>query len=370
MLYLINIYIIVTYIYLYLLKMNVINLCEDLIKVPETLLTYKNNLLICKDLDNLINYENIKKICYITESDIDQKESIKTNFTITNIEKFYETNYKMIFLTDIEYLKTEDLTFIIAGYHSTTCNINRILCYKYGKIIQSTIDLHTKDDLKFLELAHKKNYITRLNVYYQMHNIYRVLDKVETEYCIKYRSDEYFYDMDEFINIMKTNRKLIMTNLFFVGRDYYISDHLFGTNTIDFKRMINNLKDILERKIIVNPIFLYQTEKIFGISYIVNKYSNSQLINNQKEISLDNFYIYPCSRFTDYLVTTMTQPTSIIVNRYDKSGNNVIQRRYRVYIKKNTGYTDVNKNEGEQLDIINRIRNNIMTYEKIEDVKF
>ena len=40
--------------------MNVINLCEDLIKVPENLLSYGNNLLICKDLDNLVNYENIK----------------------------------------------------------------------------------------------------------------------------------------------------------------------------------------------------------------------------------------------------------------------------------------------------------------------
>jgi hypothetical protein len=176
--------------------------------------------------------------------------------------------------------------------------------------------------------------------------------------------------MDEFISIMKTNRKLIMTNLFFMGKDYYISDHLFGTNTIDFKLMINNLKDILERKITVDSIFLAQTEKIFGISYIVNKYTDDQLINNQKDILLNNFYIYPCSRFTDYLVTTMTQPTSIIVNKYSKSKNNVIHRRYRVYIKKNTGYTDINKNEGEQLDIINRIRNNIMIYEKIDDVKF
>jgi hypothetical protein len=275
----------------------------------------------------------------------------------------------MIFLTDSEYLKLEDLTFIIAGYHSSTCNINRILCYKYGKIIQSTIDLHTKDDLDFLELAHKNNYITRLNVYYQMHNIYRVLDKVDTKYCIKYRSDEYFYDMDEFINIMKTNRKLIMTNLFFVGKDYYISDHLFGTNTIDFKLMINNLKDILEGRIMVDTIFLSQTEKIFGISYIVNKYTNDELINNQRNILIDNFYIYPCNKFTDYLVTTMTVPTSIIVNKYSKSRNTVIQQRYRVYIKKNTGYTDVNKNEGEQLEIINRIRNNIMTCENIEDVK-
>jgi len=356
--------------------MNVINLCEDLIKTTEPLsntnnkLTYENNLLICKDLDKLMNYDNLKKICYITDSNLDIEESIKTKFTITNIEKFYETNYKMIFLTDTEYLKKESLTFIIAGYHSTTCNINRIMCYKYGKIIQSTVDLHTKDDLKFLESAFENNYITRLNVYYQMHNIYRVLDQVDTEYCIKYRSDEYFYDMDEFISIMKTNKKLIMTNLFFVGKDYYISDHLFGTNTIDFKLMINNLKDILERRIIVDPVFLAQTEKIFGISYIVNRYTKDQLINNQKEILLDNFYIYTCSRFTDYLVTTMTQPTSIIVNKYGKSGNNVIQRRYRVYIKKNTGYTDINKNEGEQLDIINKIRENIMVYEKIEDVKF
>jgi hypothetical protein len=210
-----------------------------------------------------------------------------------------------------------------------------------------------------------------------MYNINKLLHLVDTEYCIKLRSDEYFIDMDEFIEIMKINKKLITTNLFFIGSDYYISDHLFGTNTNDFKNMISNLKDILENKKIINNRFLSNTEKVFGLAYLYDKYLNkdNELISKQKEIINDNFYLYACNRFHDYLVSTVNIPTSSIIlnSKYgSKHGarNCIIQKKVRVYIKKNTGYTEDNRNEGESEEIINRVRGNILSINSLEEIKF
>ena len=212
-------------------------------------------------------------------------------------------------------------------------------------------------------------------MYNQMYNVNKLLHLVDTEYCIKYRSDEYFIDMDEFIEIMKTNKKLITTNLFFIGKDYYISDHLFGTTTEDMKRMILNLKDILENKKTINNIFLGNTEKVFGLAYLYDKYVPIDLLNKQKEIVNNNFYLYSCNRFHDYLVSTVSIPTnSLRLNsKYGSkhgSKNCIIQKSIRVYIKKNTGYTENNKNEGQSNDLIDRVRNSILAINSLEEINF
>ena len=252
--------------------MNIINLIPDIIKIQFKKDTYTNNLIICSNLDDIQNYENVKKICFVTEN-----QNIKISdpqYVITNTEKVYNSDYTMIFLTKSDYIDQEDITFIIAGYESPITNESRVVCYSYGKFIQSTVDQHTEKDKENLQNAEKNKYQTHRNMYNQMYNIYRVLDQVNTKYCIKNRSDEYFIDQDEYIDIMKNNNKLITNNLFFYGSDYYISDHLFGTNTIDFKKMIHNLKDILENKKRVEQRFLSHTEKVFGISYLYDKYTS------------------------------------------------------------------------------------------------
>jgi hypothetical protein len=345
--------------------MNIINLIPDIIKISFKKDTYTNNLIICSNLDEIQNYESVKKICFVTEN---QNISI-TDYTVTNTEKVYNSEYTMIFLTKSDYIDEEDITYIIAGYESPITNETRVVCYSYGKFIQSTVDQHTEKDKENLQNAEKNKYQTHRNMYNQMYNIYRVLDKVNTKYCIKNRSDEYFIDQDEYIDIMKNNNKLITNNLFFYGSDYYISDHLFGTNTIDFKKMIHNLKDILENKKKVDQRFLSHTEKVFGIAYLHDKYTSNELVVNGNNILKNNFYVYACDRFHDYLVTTMNVSiSSQRVNTKYQTAPVVIQKKYRVFIKKHTGYTDMDKTEGNNDKLIGELRMRIMTINKIEDV--
>jgi hypothetical protein len=355
--------------------MNIINLCKDIINIEYKKESYINNLIVCKNLEDIKGYENVMKICYITEKkEIDQiNEDFQYN--IHNVENIYDTNLNMIFLSHKDYKET--ITFLICGYTSNITNIGRILAFSYGKILQFTLEKYTPEDSHIIQTAAKKGYKVERNMYNQMYNINKLLHLVDTEYCIKYRSDEYFVDMDEFIEIMKTNKKLITTNLFFMGPDYYISDHLFGTNTNDFKIMVSNLKDILENKKIINNRFLGNTEKVFGVAYLYEKYKNNEndLLKKQKEIMNDNFYLYTCNRFNDYLVSTAHIPTSNVVlnSKYgNKHGgkNIIIQKKIRVYIKKNTGYTEHNRNEGESQDIINTVRNNIMAVNSLEEIRF
>jgi hypothetical protein len=347
--------------------MNIINLIPDIIKISFKKESYINNLIICSDLNDIYQYENVKKICYISSS---LNISI-SNFVITNIEKVYGFDYNMIFLTSTldDYIDKEDITFIIAGYESPIINESRIVCYSYGKIIQSTVDQHTEKDKENLQNAEKNKYQTHRNMYNQMYNIYRVLDQVETKYCIKNRSDEYFVDMDEYIEIMKNNNKLITNNLFFLGHQYYISDHLFGTNTLDFKKMIINLKDILENKKKIDQRFFSHTEKVFGVAYLYDKYTSMELLSNENDILKNNFYVYGCNRFHDYLVTTMNVSiSSQRINTKYQTAPIIIQKKYRVFVKKHTGYTDVDKIEGNNDKLIDEVRNRIMTIKGIEDV--
>jgi len=357
--------------------MNVINLCKDIINIEYKKETYTNNLIVCENLDDIKQYENVMKICFITEKKELNDDIFNDDFPylIHCIEKIYDNDLNMMFLIHKEYKDT--ITYIIAGYTNSITNIGRILAFSHGKILQFTLDKYTKEDHENIKNADKKGYKVERNMYNQMYNINKLLHLVDTEYCIKLRSDEYYIDMDEFIEIMKTNKKLITTNLFFIGNDYYISDHLFGTNTEDFKNMISNLKDILENKKIINSRFLSNTEKVFGLAYLYDKFINKDhdLINKQKQILNDNFYLYACNRFYDYLVSTVNVPTSSIVlnSKYGtKHGarNCVIQKRVRVYIKKNTGYTEDNRNEGQSDDIINRVRGNILSINSLEEIKF
>jgi len=360
--------------------MNVINLCKDIINIEYKKETYTNNLIVCENLDDIKQYENVMKICFITEKKELNDDILNDDFPylIHCIEKIYDNELNMMFLIRKDYHEYKDtITFIIAGYTNSITNIGRILAFSHGKILQFTLDKYTKEDHENIKNADKKGYKVERNMYNQMYNINKLLHLVDTEYCIKLRSDEYFIDMDEFIEIMKTNKKLITTNLFFIGNDYYISDHLFGTNTEDFKNMISNLKDILENKKIINSRFLSNTEKVFGLAYLYDKFINKEheLISKQKQILNDNFYLYACNRFHDYLVSTVNVPTSSIVlnSKYGtKHGarNCVIQKRVRVYIKKNTGYTEDNRNEGQSEEIINRVRGNILSINSLEEIKF
>ena len=347
--------------------MNIINLCPDIIKIPKSVETHVNNLTVCRELPK--DYTNIKKICYI--SSIQHVDLKIDNFNLYTVEKLYDHELWMYFYIHNDHI--DDLTFIICGYVSNVCNINRVVCFSYGKFIQSTSDKHTEVDMEFIRHAQSQGYRFQRNMYSQMYNIYRVLSEVNTEFCIKHRSDEYYIDMAEYISIMKNSNKLITNNLFFSGTDYYISDHLFGTNTIMFKKMINNLKDILENKKIIDDHYYFHTEKVFGISYIIDRYTLNEINTKCKEITMNNFDIYACDRFTDYLITTMNSGgiAKLIPGKYSsqrgRQQQNIYMHKFRVYIKKNTGYTDTQP-EGTADDIVNKVKSTIMVINKMEDI--
>jgi hypothetical protein len=349
--------------------MNIINLCPDIIKIPKSVESHKNNLTVCRELPK--DYTNIKKICYI--SPIQDLKLKIDNFNLYTVEKLYDHELWMYFYIHNDHI--DDLTFIICGYVSNICNINRVICFSYGKFIQSTNDKHTEGDIQFVSDAVSKKYHFERNMYYQMYNIYRVISDVNTEFCIKHRSDEYYVDMAEYIGIIKGSNKLITNNLFFYGSDYYISDHLFGSNTIMFKKMINNLRDILENKKIIDEHYFLHTEKVFGLSYIIDRYTQNEINTNSKEIMMNNFDIYACDRFTDYLSTTLHGgatarmfPGKHSANR-GRGHQNIYMHKYRVYIKKNTGYTDTQP-EGTVDDIVKSVKSNIMVINKMEDIKW
>ena len=161
-----------------------------------------------------------------------------------------------------------------------------------------------------------------------------------------------------------------MNNLFFFGKDYYISDHLFGAKSDIIKNMINNLKNILENKIKINAKFLTHTEKLFGVAYLLDKYRENELLGKEKEILNNNFYVYSCDRFKDYLVTTVSVPTTTILlpNKYEK--RTFVQKKYRIFIKKNSGYTEINMDESSNNDIVNNVREQIMKFKSIEEIKY
>jgi hypothetical protein len=229
--------------------------------------------------------------------------------------------------------------------------------------------------MEFINDAHSQRYHFQRNMYSQMYNIYRVMSDVNTEFCIKHRSDEYYVDMAEYIYLVKNSNKLITNNLFFHGTDYHISHHLFGANTIMFKKMINNLKDILENKKIIDAYYFLHTEKVFGLSYIIDRYTKNEINTNSKEIIINNFYVYACDRFTDYLITTMNAggTAKLIPGKYSslrgRQQQNMYMHKFRVYIKKNTGYTDTQP-EGTVDEIVNKVKSTIMIINKMEDIKW
>jgi len=344
--------------------MNIINLCKDIINYDFSKDSYINHLIITKDLDNIKNYNNIKKICFISNN---LNNTLIDDFILTNKEKIYETDLYMHFFTHKDYI--EDITFIIAGHVSVTCNITRINCYLYGKFIQSSVDQHTDTDKEILLNATNNSYIIENNIYNQMYNIYRVLNQVDTEYCIKHRTDEYYTDMEDYINIMKTTDKLVVNNLFFRGINYHISDHIFGCRTINLKLMINNLKDILERKIIIDPIYLTNTEKFFGVAYLLIKYTPTEILDNEKDKLINNFYMYSIDLFKEYLFSTVNVPIRTnIRNKYQK--NNIIFRKYRIYFTKYKHYRSLDQSEAQIIGYVDEVKNIILKYNDINEIDF
>ena len=131
--------------------------------------------------------------------------------------------------------------------------------------------------------------------------------------------------------------------------------------------MINNLKSVLEYKIAVDSSLLDRTEKVFGVSYLLTRYQCHDLLNNIKDKYINSFYIYDINRFKDYLISTVCIPSNIrIISKYEK--NKILFRKFRVYLRKQTAFSDNNYVEKSDDTHLNNIRSRILNYTDINQL--
>lgn len=140
----------------------------------------------------------------------------------------------------------DDLTTFLQGpLHPTGINY----CHhylKYGKVLIVYYDNDPKkhlldnvpEDVTLVEIPSVKNvrdYFNFNNTYFQTYGIYQSLKQIDTEFCIRTRTDEFFPDMDIFVdNIKLYSEKFHVTNLYSFKDDehkFCMGNHLFGGKT-------------------------------------------------------------------------------------------------------------------------------------------
>ena len=84
--------------------MNIINLCKDIINIEYKKEIYINNLIVCNNLEDIKKFENVMKICYITDKTElgDMPEDFQ--YIVHCVEKIYDNNLNMIFLNYWQFL--------------------------------------------------------------------------------------------------------------------------------------------------------------------------------------------------------------------------------------------------------------------------
>lgn len=156
----------------------------------------------------------------------------------------------------------DNLTILIQGPLDVT-SINNIENYKkYGKVVVSTwsdmneglfTDLEKHDDIKVVKqkLPNVDEVIgidKKSTFYYAISSIHNGLKEIDTEYVLKTRSDEYYYNLEPFLEHMEKD-KIICGNIF-VRREvpYHFGDHIFLCKTEDLFQSTNNLLDSYNKK--------------------------------------------------------------------------------------------------------------------------
>lgn len=184
----------------------------------------------------------------------------------------------------------KDLTFIIQGKlvdrELLQRNINNLS--RYGKVIIAvwgmTSELKEEEIRRFVVENRINN---EQNVYLQVYTTLWGLQRVDTDFVIKVRSDEYYHDFGPFISEMKSNtHKIITTNIFFrrtKNYPYHISDHVIGGLKENVLKMFGNCKRLLESKRRISRITRCIPEQWLTISYLLSFYGEDSLIKGSME---------------------------------------------------------------------------------------
>ena len=155
----------------------------------------------------------------------------------------------------------DKITIIIQGpLHPNSLVSVRTLAKDFNIII-STWKTNTRDERNLDKLLENGDHVTvvshnieslefinnHANRYYQFYGTYRGLLLVETEYVIKIRSDEYYTNLDPFVEAILANpEKLVSNEVFFRNPDsieaenflFHPSDHLYGGKTSLLKKTL------------------------------------------------------------------------------------------------------------------------------------
>ena len=101
------------------------------------------------------------------------------------------------------------------------------------------------------DIAKYDDYYKNANVVYQAASSLNGLKKVDTEYAIKLRCDEYYTDLSRFIDLMKSApEKLTTSNLLFcpdIHEQFHPSDHIAGGYTKNILGMYQTAVDFCRK---------------------------------------------------------------------------------------------------------------------------
>jgi hypothetical protein len=158
-------------------------------------------------------------------------------------------------------MKHDDVSIIIQGPISEITLFALSNYSKYAEVILSFSFSSTETNLfknffgsKFKIVTYKESEILQAkknlnngNEAYQFYSTKIAAEASNKKFCIKTRSDEYYENIDYFINYLKNNENLVVTNNVFFRRfeywRFHPSDHIFASKTELMKNAFKILWD-------------------------------------------------------------------------------------------------------------------------------
>jgi hypothetical protein len=256
------------------------------------------------------------------------------NNTYDNLDimKQYNLKHQENYINGILYFyenieSNRDITYITQGiYNIDIYPILICILFIFGNIIHSTWK-HLDNFNEISSTVSSNKWRNQYNIYYQTYTTLVGLDKVETEWVIKVRADEFYNDWSIFIDRMKSNSdKIVCNNVYFYygkRRVYHISDHILGGKTDNIKLMFQNCLNYLQ-KIEDYPKYIFHAEQILTFSYLLSIYSKEELIysiDTSRNLLIKHFIVVPITDFIKYCV----------ISNYKGSKLKVTQNNYNNY---------------------------------------
>lgn len=182
------------------------------------------------------------------------------------------------------------------------------------------------DNVRKTALPSVENIYNYLNIYYQAYSTLEGLYLIKTDYVIKVRSDEYYFNLKPMIDyIFNFKDKIVSINYFFRKDNfikYHISDHLLGGKTSNLHVMFNHAKMLCQNyKSYENTYFNKMRENIapeiiLTMGYLQSKgimyenFSHEEIMEKSLEYmntyfkAIDIFKLKPFEfKYNDYNIT-------------------------------------------------------------------